>query len=139
VVAVSRDAEQDVKSPKRLMIVDDQVSLTKIVTMIAEQMGLCVHVVNDSTTALDAYLEHRPDILMLDMIMPEKDGVDVLNEIMLTGIDSQVILTSGFTESYARLAANVAQFHNKEPVLLLKKPFRRDKLIAVLREALDRG
>jgi CheY-like chemotaxis protein len=121
------------------MIVDDQVSLTKIVTMIAEQMGLCVHVVNDSTAALDAYLEHRPDILMLDMIMPEKDGVDVLNEIMLTGIDSQVILTSGFTESYARLAASVAQFHNKQPVFLLKKPFRRDKLIAVLREALDRG
>jgi hypothetical protein len=58
---------------------------------------------------------------------------------MLTEIDTQVILMSGFTESYARLAAGVAQFHNKEPVLLLKKPFRRDKLIGVLREALGRG
>jgi len=136
--AASSDTDAGVSSKKRLMIVDDQISLTKIVSTIAESMGFAVTVVNDPTQALDVYLDLRPDILILDMVMPEKDGVDVLNEIMLTDITSRVILTSGFTESYARLAAGVAQFHRKEPVLLLKKPFRRDKLIAVLREALAR-
>lgn len=134
----SHDVDEAVEAKKRLMVVDDQISLTNIVTTIAEDMGFAVTVVNDPTKALDVYLDLRPDILILDMIMPEKDGVDVLNEIMLTDITSQVILTSGFTESYARLAAGVAQFHNREPVLLLKKPFRRDKLVAVLREALAR-
>jgi two-component system response regulator MtrA len=93
--------------------------------------------VNDPNAALDAFLDYRPDILMLDMIMPEKDGVDVLNEIMLTGIDTRVILTSGFTDTFARLAASVATFHDKGPVRLLKKPFRRNQLVAILRETLS--
>ena len=36
---------------------------------------------------------------MLDMIMPEKDGIDVLNEVLLTGIPVKVVLTSGFSDS----------------------------------------
>src|ERR1700733_12526593 len=59
---------------RRLLVVDDQVSLTKIVGTIAASMGLDVRVVNDPLEALDAFLEYRPDVLLLDMIMPEKDG-----------------------------------------------------------------
>lgn len=122
---------------KRLLVVDDQVSLTKIVAMIAAEIGLEVRMVNDPTTALDAFIDFRPHILLLDMVMPEKDGVDVLQEIMLTGVDTKIILTSGFTESYARLAASVAEFHDKGPVHLLKKPFRRDRLMALLRGVME--
>jgi two-component system, OmpR family, response regulator MtrA len=124
---------------KRLLVVDDQVSLTKIVGTIAASMGLDVRVVNDPHKALDAFLEYRPDILLLDMIMPEKDGVDVLHEILLTGIDTAIIVTSGFTASYSQLAAGVAKFHDKGPVRMLRKPFRRDQLIALLRETLGQA
>jgi two-component system, OmpR family, response regulator MtrA len=122
------------KERKRLLVVDDQVSLTKI----AGSMGLDVRVVNDPHEALDAFLDYRPDILLLDMVMPEKDGVDVLNEILLTGIDTSVIVVSGFTVSFSQLAAGIAKFHGKEPVLMLKKPFRRDQLMSLLREAIGR-
>ncbi|HVZ08774.1 response regulator [Rhodopila sp.] len=121
---------------KRLLVVDDQVSLTKIVSTIATEVGLDVKSVNDPNRALDEFLDFRPDILILDMVMPEKDGIDVLNELMLTGIDTNVILTSGFTESYTRLAASVADFHNKGPVRVLRKPFRRDQLMHLLREVM---
>jgi len=121
---------------KRLLVVDDQISLTKIVGSIATEAGLEVRIVNDPTQALDAYLDYRPDIMILDMVMPEKDGVDVLNEIMLTGVDSKIILTSGFTDTYVQLAAGVVEFHNKGPVRQLKKPFRRDQLLTMLREIL---
>ena len=46
------------------------------------------------------------------MIMPEKDGIDVLNEILLTGIPVKVVLTSGYSDSYLRLAEGVAKFHD---------------------------
>lgn len=135
VVSPDRQGHQAL-SKKRLMVVDDQVSLTRIVDSIARDMGLDVKVINDPTEALDAFLSFRPDILLLDMVMPEKDGVDVLQELMLTGVDSKIILTSGFTESYARLAEDVASFHNKGPLRLLKRPFRRDHLMALLREVM---
>jgi len=119
---------------KRLLVIDDQVSLTRIVQTVATEAGLDVRVVNDPSQALDVFLEYRPHILFLDMVMPEKDGVDVLNEVMLTGLNAKIILTSGFTDSYVRLAAGIANFHNQGPVRQLKKPFRREQLLTLLRE-----
>ena len=50
---------------------------------------------NSSAQATETFIAYRPDVLFLDMIMPEKDGIDVLNEILLTGIPVKVVLTSG--------------------------------------------
>jgi CheY-like chemotaxis protein len=120
----------------KLLIVDDQASITKVVSLVASRIGLDVRTVNDPLQALDAFLEYRPDIIILDMIMPEKDGVDVLNEILLTGIKTKVVLTSGFSDSYLRLAEGVARFHDNDSIHVLKKPFRRDELIHKLEELL---
>ena len=64
----------------------------------------------------------------------DQDGVDVLNEILLTGVKTQIILTSGFSEAYLRLAESVARFHDSNDIYLLKKPLRRDELIGKLEE-----
>ena len=89
---------------------------------------------NSSAQATETFIAFKPDIVILDMIMPEKDGIDVLNEILLTGIPVKVVLTSGFSESYLRLAEGVAKFHENPNVSILRKPFRRDELINLLRE-----
>jgi CheY-like chemotaxis protein len=67
------------------------------------------------------------------MIMPEKDGIEVLNEVLLTGIPVKVVVTSGFSDSYLRLAEGVAKFHDNPNVSILRKPFRRDELVELLR------
>ncbi|MBN8875874.1 MAG: response regulator [Rhodospirillales bacterium] len=120
---------------KKLLIVDDQVGITKVVGLLAEKIGLEVKAVTDSNTATETFIEYRPDILMLDMIMPEKDGIDVLNEILLTGIPAQIVLTSGFSDAYLRLAQGVAKFHELDQVQILRKPYRREQLEAVLKGA----
>ena len=122
---------------KKLLIIDDQASIAKVVTLIAEQLGLEVKALSSPTLATEVFVEYRPDIVILDMIMPEKDGIDVLNEILLTGIPARIVLTSGFSNAYLRLAEGVARFHESDQVSVLKKPFRRDELIAVLKEIVD--
>ncbi|WP_428487601.1 response regulator [Rhodopila sp.] len=117
-------------------MIDDQASITKVVGLVASTIGLEVETVNDPLQALDAFIKFRPDIVILDMIMPEKDGVDVLNEVLLTGIHTQIILTSGFSEAYLRLAEGVARFHDNDAIHVLKKPFRRDELVSKLEELL---
>jgi CheY-like chemotaxis protein len=69
---------------------------------------------------------------MLDMIIPEKDGIDLLNEILLTGIPVKIVLTSDFSASHLRLAEGVAKFYDNENVSLLRKPFRREPLITLV-------
>ena len=117
---------------KKLLVIDDQTGITKVVEMIARQLGLNVRSLNSSAEATEAFITFKPDLLMLDMIMPEKDGIDVLNEILLTGLPVKVILTSGFSDSYLRLAEGVAKFHEHPDVAVLRKPFRREELIELL-------
>ena len=117
---------------KKLLVIDDQTGITKVVEMIARQLGLSVRSLNSSAEATETFIEFRPDVLLLDMIMPEKDGIDVLNEILLTGIPVKVVLTSGFSDSYLRLAEGLAKFHDNDNVTILRKPFRREELVKVL-------
>ncbi len=118
--------------PKKLLVIDDQSGMTKVVEMIARQLGLNARSLNSSAQATETFIAFRPDILILDMIMPEKDGIDVLNEVLLTGLPVKVVLTSGFSESYLRLAEGVAKFHDNPNVSILRKPFRRDELVDLL-------
>ena len=119
---------------KKLLVIDDQTGITKVVELIARQIGLTARALNSSAEATEVFIAFKPDVVILDMIMPEKDGIDVLNEILLTGIPVKVVLTSGFSDSYLRLAEGVAKFHDNENVSVLRKPFRREELVNLLTE-----
>jgi DNA-binding NtrC family response regulator len=57
---------------KKLLVIDDQTGITKVVELIARQLGLNVRSVNSSALATETFIEFKPDVLMLDMIMPER-------------------------------------------------------------------
>ena len=121
----------------KIMIVDDEAGFIKVIGTIAEQLGMDVRAVNDPLGAVAAFIDYRPDVLIIDMIMPRKDGVDVLNEILGAGIPVRIVLTSGLSEAYLRLARGVARYHGIDRVHVLKKPFRRNELVALLKRLAD--
>ncbi len=117
---------------KRILIVDDQVGLTRVIGMVAKQAGFEPMIVNAPQDAIQAFLDFRPQFVMVDMIMPEMDGIDVLNQILLTQEPTRVILTSGYGNAYLRLGKAVAEFHDMSKVSVLRKPFRREELLTLL-------
>lgn len=68
------------------------------------------------------------------MVMPEKDGIEVLNEILATGIPSKIVLMSGYGGAYLKLAEGVAKLYQVDGISILQKPFRRDQLVSLLGE-----
>jgi two-component system, OmpR family, response regulator ResD len=117
---------------KKLLMIDDQVGITRIVGVVARELGIEFKAINDSLAATELFLEYRPDTVIIDMIMPEKDGLDVLNEILTTGIPTQIVLTSGFGDGFLRLGTGLAAFHGTQ-LSILKKPFRRTELTELLK------
>jgi CheY-like chemotaxis protein len=113
-------------------MIDDDAGLTRAVGMIARKLGFDFQEVNRSVDAIHVFADYRPDIVLLDIIMPEKDGIDILHEILTTGRSIRIVLTSGFSESYLRLAEGVAKFHGVDLPYVLKKPFRREQLVDLL-------
>ncbi len=117
---------------KRLLVVDDDARLTSIVSLTATQLGFVTRQCNHSAEALDAFIEFKPHIAMIDLFMPEMDGIDVLHEFLLTGIPTQIVLTSGLGEELLPLAQEVTRFHGAEDPVFLPKPFRRAELVEVI-------
>lgn len=118
---------------RKLLIVDDQIGLTRVIQRMAEELGYETRITNCPLEAVDVYVEFLPDVVILDMIMPGKDGIDVLNEMLLTGAKTRFVLTSGLSDGYLRLAEGVARFHDLDGVHVLRKPFRRAELTDLLR------
>ncbi len=117
---------------KRLLIVDADAGLTRVVALTAEWLGLTTLQVNDPMRAIDVFIDFQPEAVMIDLLMPEKDGIDLLDEIMLTGLPTRVIQTSGNGEELLPLAQDVLAFHGAQAAVLLQKPFRRAELVAAL-------
>jgi len=117
---------------KKLLMIDDDAGIARVVGLIARQLGMEFQTITNPLIANEVFAAYRPDIVIVDMIMAEKDGIEVLSEILATGIPTKVVLTSGFGDAYMRLGLSLAKFHGTEGVSLLKKPFRRAELIELL-------
>jgi len=118
--------------PPRVMMIDDETGITKVVGMTASKLGCSFRSVTKSEEAVENFLEYRPDVVFLDMIMPGKDGIDVLNEILATGIATKIVLVSGYGDGYLNLAEGLAAFHGSDRFPILKKPFRNAELVELL-------
>jgi DNA-binding NtrC family response regulator len=121
----------------KLLIVDDQKGMTKVISATASELGFSTREVNDADRATQAFLEFRPDLLVLDLIMPEKDGIDVLNEVLLLDPSVRLILISGYGDAYLRLGEAVSKFYRPDALEVLRKPFRIEALRGALRRAAD--
>jgi DNA-binding response OmpR family regulator len=67
---------------KRILVVDDEVALTRMVQMNLERSGdYEVMTVNQGSEALNAAREFRPDMIFLDVMMPDKSGDEVAEEL----------------------------------------------------------
>ena len=67
---------------KSILVVDDDVDASRMVKLILEQTGLyTVRVCNVGSEALKTIQEVRPDLVLLDIMMPDADGADVADQI----------------------------------------------------------
>ncbi|MFN2621635.1 MAG: response regulator [Chthoniobacterales bacterium] len=68
-------------SKRRVLVVDDDVNLSRLAGMILESSGRYeVMIVNDSTRALRAAVQFDPQVMLLDVDMPGKDGGELARE-----------------------------------------------------------
>lgn len=134
--AVSATQANPGRAPK-LMVVDDQAGITRIVSRAAADLGFDTKEVNDANLATEAFIAFKPDILVLDLIMPGKDGLDILNEVLVVDPALKLVLISGHGETYLRLGRAVSKFHRESDVHTLQKPFRADALRDVLAKLIE--
>jgi DNA-binding response OmpR family regulator len=68
-------------SKKKVLIVEDEESLLKLESILLTSKGYEVKGVSNGQAALDAFAEERPDLVLLDIMLPEIDGFEVCRRI----------------------------------------------------------
>jgi len=63
--------------PQRILVVDDDKGIVRLVRAYLERIGFLVLVAYDGETALHAIRADRPDLVVLDLMLPDRDGWEI--------------------------------------------------------------
>jgi DNA-binding NtrC family response regulator len=80
--------------PKKILIVDDDADLRKIVSMVLAPVADVVEAANGQD-ALDLIRAERPDLMLVDLVMPEMDGIETLTAARRISPDLVVVMLTG--------------------------------------------
>ena len=117
---------------KRLLVVDDSAAFAEYVRKAAETLGFEVEVSHDGKMAKTAYRAFKPDVIMLDMVMPEIDGIEFVQWLSDEGCEARLIVVTGYSQHYAEMTKTLAEARGFEFVKALNKPVRLVELRAAL-------
>ena len=118
---------------ERILIVDDLASIRKIVYRKLVSEGYECKEVPDGDTALEAISEYEYDLVLLDVSMPGKSGIEVLNEIISRCPDTSVIMVTSRDD-----ADTVIETMKMGAYDYIIKPVNLNELPIRVRKALDR-
>ena len=127
-------AASDVPRRGRILVVDDEEAVVELAQQFLTRMGFDVVPALGGRAGIEA-LRSRPheiDAVVLDMVMPDLDGLETLRELRRVRADVPVILASGYGEEMAseRFGADGIRH-------FLRKPYEPEELLEKLQRALD--
>ncbi|MCX5667732.1 MAG: response regulator [Candidatus Omnitrophica bacterium] len=82
---------------RKILLVDDEVDFVELMTMRFEANGYEVITANNGKDALDRVKKDKPDAILLDIMMPEMDGLMVLKNIRSEDARIPIFITTAFS------------------------------------------
>jgi DNA-binding response OmpR family regulator len=118
--------------PPRALVVEDDEDIADVLRRSLRLEGYDVRVAGDGVAALSAYEEHAPDVIVLDLGLPQLDGLDVARRLRADG-DVPILMLTARDAVESRVAGLDSGADD-----YLVKPFDRQELLARLRALLRR-
>jgi CheY-like chemotaxis protein len=122
---------------KRLLSVDDNAAMLQIIQQVASGLGFEVEALTSGLGFMKAYTRLKPDVISLDVIMPDMDGIELLRWLGDVGCTAGIIIISGGNSIYAEASQKLAEVQGHLHTTCLRKPFRLEELRASLRNAAE--
>lgn len=112
---------------RRVLVLDDDRSMQKLVSMLLKREGYRVDVVGSGKEAIESIEKHEYSAILLDLMMPHEGGMTVLSHLRgkSPALLQRVILMSGMPDSVLRGIA-------KDVFAVVRKPFEAGDLVATV-------
>ncbi|WP_296113248.1 response regulator transcription factor [uncultured Limosilactobacillus sp.] len=116
----------------KVLVDEDQADLSRLLKIAIEHEGFTVDIANNGQETVDLAAQNAYDVMILDIMMPVKDGITALKEIRQAGDDTYIIMLTAMTEIDDRVNGLDAGADD-----YMTKPYSIKELMARLR-TLDR-
>ncbi|MEN6445213.1 MAG: response regulator [Candidatus Cloacimonas sp.] len=119
----------------KILVVEDDTSFRNVLVQMLKNAGYFVQQAGDGNQAIEICDEFNPDLVLTDIIMPNKEGLETIQDLMASKPNIKIIAMSGGSKygpsSYLPLAKELGA------KAVLQKPFMRDEMIKVIEEVLS--
>ena len=116
----------------KILVADDAAFVRLWCTRLLTRHGFEVLEAADGLDAVAKYRDHRPDAVLLDVAMPELDGLGVLKEIKTIDPGARVAMLTGLGQRHILLQAMNAGADD-----FVVKPFQQERVMSALNKLLD--
>jgi len=121
-----------VNNNKSILIVDDEASMRKNISDLLSPLGYHIEEAGTGDAGMMMFVQKKPDVIILDINLPGKNGLEVLKEIRDISVDTPVIIFTAFgTSERAIEAMKLGAFD------YLEKPFELDEFILTVERAFE--
>lgn len=128
--------------PQKILVVDDEKPISDIIKFNLNKEGFDVDTAYDGEEAIDKVEEYQPDLMILDLMLPKKDGLEVAREVRKTHDFPIIMVTAKDTEIDKVLGLEMGAddyvtkpFSNRELVARVKANLRRSNINEQAQEA----
>jgi two-component system nitrogen regulation response regulator NtrX len=117
---------------RSVLIVDDETNIRKMLGSLLRAEGLVVHEAGSADAGLAALTEVEPDVVLIDLVMPGRTGLEVLPDLTAAAPEVPVVMMSGRASlSDAVQATRLGAYH------FLEKPLSPEAVLLTLRSAIE--
>ncbi len=117
---------------QKLLVVDDESAIRILLRTLLEREEYDVSEAGDAATLRELFAGPQPDVVLLDLKLPDADGLDLLPQIKRTWPNSEVIVLTGHATIDAAVAATKAGAYDFQ-----KKPFDPESLLLCIARAIE--
>jgi two-component system response regulator FixJ len=127
----TKDISGHAAEPVQVAILDDDPSIRSAISRFLKTWDLRVNAYSSCVEFMHAIAEKRPDCLVLDLHMPEFDGIAVMNHLKYTQVNLPVIVISGEDETKFRDLC-----YSLGAIRYLRKPLNGAELLSAIEDAI---
>lgn len=118
-----------------ILIIDDEEQIRDILRHILENVDHKVTEASNGVEGLGVFRKRPADLVIIDMIMPRKDGIETILDLKMEAPNVKIIAMTGGgrigPKDYLEVAEGIGASH------ILPKPILKDKLLKMVQEVLD--
>lgn len=122
---------------KRILIIDDDDSIRGFIRRVLEHHGYEIQEARNGDEGIRLYRSWRPDLVLLDLYMPEKDGLETLRDLRLESPQPKVVTMSGGGPKYDVAILQSSRFLGSNSALV--KPFTIGELTEIVQNTMNGG